>query len=131
MEDKIKVLFHNRDAAGVNYFRTQTPAMELERYHSDKFRVEINGELDFNKPETIEYLKSFHIIHYHRQLIAGTPNALKLANDLKRAGVILVMDIDDYWHLDKSHPYYSISREKKLYEEIMDNIFYLDRIFCK
>ena len=128
MEDKIKVLFHNRDAAGVNYFRTQTPAMELERYHSDKFRVEINGELDFNKPETIEYLKSFHIIHYHRQLIAGTPNALKLANDLKRAGVILVMDIDDYWHLDKSHPYYSISREKKLYEEIMDNVMLADYV---
>lgn len=128
MEDKIKVLFHNRDAAGVNYFRTQTPAMELERYHSDKIRVEINSEIDFNKVETIEYLKSFHIIHYHRQLIAGIPNALKLANELKEAGVILIMDIDDYWHLNKSHPYYSISREKKLYEEIVDNLKIADYI---
>ena len=128
MEDRIKVLFHNRDAAGVNYFRTQTPAMELERYHSDKFFVEINADLDFNKPETIEYLKSFHIIHYHRQLIPGTPNMLKLANELKAAGVILIMDIDDYWHLDKSHPYYSISREKKLYEEIVDNLKIADYI---
>jgi glycosyltransferase involved in cell wall biosynthesis len=128
MEDKIKVLFHNRDAAGVNYFRTQTPAMELERYHSDEFRVEINSEIDFNKPETIEYLKSFHIIHYHRQLIGGIPNALKLANELKAAGVTLIMDIDDYWYLDKSHPYYPISKEKKLYEEIIDNLKIADYI---
>jgi len=128
MEDKIKVLFHNRDAAGVNYFRTQTPAMELERYHSDEFRVEINADLDFNQPETVEYLKTFHIIHYHRQLVPGTPNAIRLANELKAAGVILVMDIDDYWHLDKSHPYYSISRERKLYEEIVDNLKLADYV---
>lgn len=128
MEDKIKILFHNRDAAGVNYFRTQTPAMELERNHSDKFRVEINSELDFNKPETIDYLKSFHIIHYHRQLISGIPNAVKLANELKSAGVVLIVDVDDYWYLDKSHPYYPISKEKKLHEEIIDNLAIADYV---
>jgi hypothetical protein len=122
MEDKIKILFHNRDVAGVNYFRTQTPAIQLERDHSDKFRIEFSSQLDFNDPKTIEYLKSFHIIHYHRQLIAGSPNAIKLANELKQAGVITVMDIDDYWHLDKTHPYYSISKDRRLWEEIVDNL---------
>jgi glycosyltransferase involved in cell wall biosynthesis len=102
--------------------------MELERYHSDEFRVEINSELDFGSSQTIEYLKSFHIIHYHRQLIQGTPNALKLANELKAAGVVLVVDVDDYWHLDKSHPYYSLSRDKKLYEEIVDNLKIADYV---
>ena len=128
MEDNIKVLFHNRDAAGVNYFRTQTPAMELERYHSDKFRVEINPDLDFRSSDTINYLKGFHIIHYHRQLIPGIENAIRLANELKQAGVILIMDVDDYWHLDKSHPYYSLSREQKLYEEIIDNLKLADYV---
>jgi len=128
MEDTIKILFHNRDAAGVNYFRTQTPAMELERYHSDEFRVEINPELDFNKPETMEYLKGFHVIHYHRQLIPGIENAIRLSNELKQAGVVLVMDVDDFWHLDKTHPYYSISREQKLYQEIMDNLKLADYV---
>ena len=128
MEDKIKILFYNRDAAGVNYFRTQTPAMELERYHSDDFRVEINSVLDFNDPKTIDYLKSFHIIHYHRQLIPGTVNAAKLSKELKDAGVVTIVDIDDYWHLDKSHPYYAISRDRKLYEEIVDNLALADYV---
>jgi len=126
--DKIKILFHNLDSAGVNYFRSQTPAMQLERDHSDRFRIEINPELDFNKPETIEYLKSFHIIHYHRQLVSDIPQMLKLANELKSAGVILIMDIDDYWKLDKSHPYYSIAMDKKQHEEIMDNLKIADYI---
>jgi glycosyltransferase involved in cell wall biosynthesis len=122
MDDRIKILFHNRDAAGVNYFRTNTPAVQLERDHSDKFHVEINSDLDFTKPETIEYLKSFHVIHYHRQLVSGIQNAIQLKNVLSEAGVTLVMDIDDYWHLDKTHPFYRASRDQKLYEEIIDNL---------
>ena len=49
MDDRIKILFHNRDAAGVNYFRTNTPAVQLERDHSDKFHVEINSDLDLRR----------------------------------------------------------------------------------
>ena len=49
MDGKIRILFYNLDSAGVNYFRTQTPAMELERFHSDDFYVEINPQIDFTK----------------------------------------------------------------------------------
>ena len=128
MSDQIKILFHNRDAAGVNYFRTQTPAQQLERDHSDKFRVEISQDLDLTKPETIEYLKSFHIIHYHRQLAANINDALKLSNVLKEAGVTTVVDIDDYWHLDKSHPFYRLSIERKLYQDVIDNLKIADYV---
>ena len=126
MQDKIRILFHSKDAAGVNYFRTQTPAIQLERDHSDKFYVEINPNLDFSTPEstekTVEYLKSFHIVHYHRTIVAGIPQMLKLANELKSAGVTLIADIDDYWLLDKSHPFYLTSIESKMHEDIMDNL---------
>ena len=122
MDDRIKVLFHNKDAAGVNYFRTNTPAIQLERDHSDKFHVEINSDLDFNDPTVVEYLKSFHIINYHRQLVGGVDNMIRLKNELSAAGVILVMDIDDYWHLDKTHPFYRASIDQKLHQDIVDNI---------
>lgn len=129
MSDQIKILFHNRDIAGVNYFRTQTPAQQLEKDYSDKFRVEINQELDFNNPNTIDYLKSFHIIHYHRQLIGGDINtAIRLANELKNAGVTLIVDIDDYWVLDKSHPYYKLSNDNKLHLDIIDNLKIADYV---
>ena len=128
MTDKIKVLFFNRDVAGVNYFRTSTPAQQLERDHSDKFRVEINPDLDLTKPETIEYLKSFHIIHYHRQLAGDTNQEIQLANLLREAGVTLVCDIDDYWELDKTHPFYILSRDQKMNERIIDSLKIADFI---
>ena len=129
MEDKIKVLFYNLDGAGVNYFRTQTPAMELEKNHSDKFHVEINPQIDFNKPEeTLEYLKSFHIIHYHRQFLPDSRQMFKLAQDLRNSGTVLVLDIDDYWYLHPKHPYYQIAKDKKMHIPIMENLKIADYI---
>lgn len=128
MNEKIRILFHNMDGAGVNYFRTQTPAIELEKNHSDKFYVEISPSLDFNNPETINYLKSFNIIHYHRQILPDVNEMLRLAMELKEAGVVLVMDIDDYWYLPKKHPYYEISKANKLHLTIMDNLKIADYV---
>lgn len=128
MEDKIKILFNNRDGAGVNYFRTLTPATELERNHSEQFHVDINPDLDFNDPNIIEYLKSYHIIHYHRQLAPDVPTMMKVKNALKDSSTLLVMDIDDYWHLNKKHPYYDLSIQQKLHLDIIDNLKIADYV---
>jgi glycosyltransferase involved in cell wall biosynthesis len=128
MEDKIKILFNNRDGAGVNYFRTLTPAMELERNHSDQFHVDINPDLNFNDKGIVDYLKSYHIIHFHRQLAPDVPTMMKIKNELTNSGTILVMDIDDYWFLNRKHPYYDLSVEQKLHLEIIDNIKIADYV---
>ena len=128
MDGKIRILFYNLDGAGVNYFRTLTPAMELERNHSDDFYVEINPQLDFNDPKIIDYLKTFHIIHYHRQFLNDPKQMVGLAKVLKDAGTILIVDIDDYWHLHKDHPFYSLSMEKKMYQPIMENLRIADYV---
>lgn len=122
MDGKIRILFYNLDSAGVNYFRTLTPAMEIERNHSDEFYVEINPEIDWNDPNIVEYLKSFHIIHYHRQFLSDTNQMFKLKEELQKSGTILIVDIDDYWKLHKKHPFYALSLERKLYEPILDNL---------
>ena len=128
MNDKIRILFYNLDGAGVNYFRTQTPAMELERNHSDEFYVEINPQLDFNDPNIIEYLKSFDIIHYHRQFLNDTTQMIRLARELKNAGTTLIMDIDDYWKLHRLHPFYNVSKEQNLHQPIIDNMKIADYV---
>lgn len=128
MSDKIKVLFYNLDGAGVNYFRTLTPAMELERNHSDEFHVEINPSLDFNDPNTIEYLKTFDIIHYHRQLIPDIRQMYKLVEELKSSGTVLMVDVDDYWLLHNKHPFYQMSVQKKSYVPIIQNLQLCDYI---
>jgi glycosyltransferase involved in cell wall biosynthesis len=128
---KIKILFVNYDIAGVNYFRTQTPAVKLDQNHSDKFQVTIDPNMDFS-PEgyatTIEYLKTFDIIHYHRTLHGEPYMMKKIANELKSAGVTLVADIDDYWELDKTHPMYHFSREGKTHLAIIDSLKQADYI---
>ena len=128
MDGKIRILFYNLDGAGVNYFRTQTPAQELERNHSDEFYVEINPQLDFNDPNVVEYLKSFHIIHYHRQFLGETAQMIKLAEELKKAGTTLIVDIDDYWKLHRLHPFYAMSLEKKLDVPIKENLQIADYV---
>jgi len=128
MEGKIRILFYNLDGAGVNYFRTLTPAQELERNHGDEFFVEINPQLDFNDPNIIDYLKTFHIIHYHRQFLGDIRQMLKLAQELRKSGTILIVDIDDYWVLPKHHPFYQMSLERKLHIPIIENLKIADYV---
>jgi hypothetical protein len=128
MDGKIRILFYNLDGAGVNYFRTLTPAMEIERNHSDEFYVEINPQINFNDPAFVDYLKTFHIIHYHRQFLGDSKQMLNLANELKKSGTILIVDIDDYWNLHPKHPFYPMSLEKKLYIPILENLKIADYV---
>ncbi|MFW6219957.1 MAG: glycosyltransferase [bacterium] len=128
MNGKIKVLFYNLDQAGVQYFRSQTPAMELEKMYGEDFHVEFNQQIDFNDPEVIEYLKSFHIIHYHRQLHPNVNEMMKIAKILKENGTTLIMDVDDYWYLHKKHPLYSMSIEKQMHVSIIQNLKIADYV---
>jgi len=128
MDGKIRILFYNLDGAGVNYFRTQTPAQELERNHSDEFYVEINPQIDFNDPKFFDYLKTFHIIHYHRQFLGETAQMLKLAEELRKSGTILIVDIDDYWKLHRLHPFYNMSKEKQMHVPIIENLKIADYV---
>ena len=123
---KIKILFLNRDSAGVNYFRTQTPAVELERIYGDEFEVDIDADVDFKNPETFEKLKKYNIIHYHGRLV----DDIRQMSNIKRQlpDIKFVMDIDDYWVLDKKHPLYSMSVEHKLATLAIENLKLADYI---
>lgn len=120
--NKIRILFYNKDIAGVNYFRTETPAIALEKYYSDKFEIEINSNIDFNDPNVINYLRTFNIINYHREFHPDPNVMLRLVKELEMFGVKFVVDIDDYWQLDKNHPLFGLAKEQKIAEKITDNL---------
>jgi len=127
--EKIKILFYNKDVAGVNYYRTLTPAMQLERDHSDRFQVEINPDVNFeNYADALRYLKTFQIIHYHRYILPSMTAMINLVRELRANGTVLVMDIDDYWLLDKSHPFYPTAIKNKLHVDIIDNLKLADYV---
>ncbi len=128
---KIKILFQNFDGAGVNFFRTQSPAIKLNANHSDKFFIDINPHVDLSQEhynETIEYLKGYNIIHYHRTLHQDLSVMKRVSDELRKNGTILVADIDDYWDLDKSHPMYSTSQSNKLGFQIIESLKMADYI---
>ena len=126
---KIKILFFNRDAAGVNYYRTLTPAQQLERDHNEDFDVEINPDVDLSDiNKAFEYLKDFQIIHYHRSLLNDINKSAQLVSKLKKNGTIMIVDVDDYWLLHHTHPFYQQSKESKMHFEIIDNLKMADYV---
>jgi glycosyltransferase involved in cell wall biosynthesis len=129
MNEKIRILFFNKDIAGVGYWRTLTPAMQLDQDHSDKFEVEINPDINFDDFDgMLAYLKTFNIIHYHRFIHPTINQTVQLARELRKNGTVLIMDIDDYWHLHETHPMYFLSKERKMHLEIIDNLKIADYI---
>jgi len=127
--EKIKILFYNKDVAGVNYYRTLTPAMQLERDHSSDFQIEINSDINLNDFEgALAYLKTFQIIHFHRTIVPSVNGMIKLVQELRANGTILIMDIDDYWLLDKTHPMYPTAFKNKMHLDIIDNLKLADYV---
>jgi glycosyltransferase involved in cell wall biosynthesis len=115
---KKRILFYVKNTGGISYYRMQTPAIELERIdNSENFHVEIISKLDFSDPNTLNYLKEFDIIHYHRQLVNDERVMLSIMNELRSSGVKLIVDIDDYWELNKEHPLYEQSKRLN-YKEV-------------
>lgn len=112
MKDKIKVLMFPSDNAGVGHYRQIWPAQQIESAYGDEFFVEIN--LDH---QDVEYYKQFDIIHFHRQM-GPYENLTSLVSELRKSGVITVMDIDDYWMPSKTHPMYVAAMNEKLPEKI-------------
>ena len=65
----------------------------------------------------INYYKQFDIIHFHRQL--GPYEQMdSLIKELRKSGVTVIMDIDDYWVPPKTHPMYLAAMNEKLPEKI-------------
>jgi glycosyltransferase involved in cell wall biosynthesis len=115
MSKKIKVLAYTPDGAGVSYHRTEMPHIKLSELYSDEFDVEINKNVNWND---LNYLSKFQIIHFHRTLVDFSLME-EYTNKLKSMGIKLVVDIDDFWELDKTHPSYHLIKEEKLAEKII------------
>lgn len=127
--DKIKLLFFNRDKGGVNYFRTETPAIQLKYKYSDIFDIELKNEILGKDVDTIfNELKGYDIIHYHRTFVTSLDINLQLINMLKNNGTKLIVDIDDYWILDKTHPLYTYSIETNLKDIAIQNLINADYV---
>jgi len=118
MSKKIKILVVPSDRTGVSYFRSTKPNLHLEKLYPDEFHVDIEYEPKLNDDE---WLKQYDLVHYHRTL--GDYGQMEsLLAKLKSLGITTVMDLDDYWLPDRTHPAYHIVKNGDLDKKITNNL---------
>ncbi len=121
---KTSILFYNPDQAGVGYYRTLMPALRLQRDYPEEFQVEINQNVDWNN---LEYLKKFQIIHGHRTL-CDYQHMPYLMAALRKEGIKVVLDIDDFWEVHEQHPVRNIVKVEGLAEKLRANLRLADYV---
>jgi glycosyltransferase involved in cell wall biosynthesis len=119
MKEKINVLVLPSDKTGVGKFRSVDPHVFLQNLYSDDFHVDIDYEPKINN---IEYWKKYQIVHAHRTIGQDYNTSPQLIEWLKSMGIIVIVDLDDYWLPTIDHPIHSIIVQHKIDEKIKNNL---------
>jgi glycosyltransferase involved in cell wall biosynthesis len=116
---KINVLVVPSDRFGVGKFRSVDPHTMLQKLYGDDFHVDIDYEPNIRD---INYWKKYQIVHVHRNIGQTYEETPKLIEWLKLNGIIVIVDIDDYWLPTKEHPIHQLIIQNKVHQKIMDNL---------
>jgi glycosyltransferase involved in cell wall biosynthesis len=119
MKEKINVLVLPSDKTGVGKFRSIDPHVFLQNLYPDDFHVDIDYEPQINN---IEYWRKYQIVHAHRTVGQDYNMAPQLIEWLKSIGIIIIVDLDDYWLPTVEHPIHSIIVQHKIDEKIKNNL---------
>jgi len=136
--NQIKVLVVPSDRSGVSKFRSVDPHLKLQELFPKDFFIDIvTAGTDGINWNDVNYLKQFQIVHFHRtvnDIINGQlqpvygEQAKKVFDKLKSMGIILIMDLDDYWMPTIDHPAYHLLKNSKIDEQIKGNIKMVDYV---
>jgi glycosyltransferase involved in cell wall biosynthesis len=116
---KINVLVLPSDKSGVGKFRSVDPHVMLQNMYPEDFHIDIDYE-----PKVMDqnYWKKYQIVHVHRNIGQTYEETPKLIEWLKSNGIIVIVDIDDYWLPTKEHPIHQLIIQNKIHQKIMDNL---------
>lgn len=116
---KINVLVLPSDTTGVGKFRSVDPHVMLQNMYPDDFHVDINYNPNIND---INFWKKYQIVHIHRNIGQSYEQTPTIINFLKSLGIVVVVDLDDYWLPGKEHPIHQLILQDKIHEKIMANL---------
>ena len=116
---KIKVLVLPSDTTGVGKFRSVDPHVMLQNMYPDDFHVDIDYNPQINN---VNFWKQYQIVHIHRNIGANYDQTPTLMKFLKSLGIVVIVDLDDYWLPGKEHPIHTLIVQDKIHEKIMANL---------
>jgi len=119
MSNKINVLVLPSDKSGVGKFRSVDPHIHLQNLYPNDFHIDIDYEPKVND---YNYWKKYQIVHAHRNIGQNYENTPQLIRMLRQNGIIVIIDIDDYWLPTKEHPIHQLIVTNKIHEKIISNI---------
>lgn len=109
------LLITSKKLTGLNYHRQLVPFMGLEK----DFDIKVCDEWD--SEVTDEFLKNFNCVSFLRNInLSGQTK--KIAERIHKLGLKIHFDIDDYWKLPSSHPFYKNYAEQKVGEQTIEAI---------
>lgn len=111
---KIKVLAISPDSFGVGKFRIMDPY----KYIGDHFMDEVHVDLSYNVANVDDNFDGYDVVVLH-SFIHQLPHEenVKRINWLKNRGVKVIVDIDDFWSVDQTHPMFHKIRLDKIPEK--------------
>jgi glycosyltransferase involved in cell wall biosynthesis len=115
--EKINVLAIASDTSGVSKFRTVDPHVKLQNMYPNEFHVDIEYSVDTTN---INFWKKYQIIHFHRNIGNDYESCPEFIKYLQSIGIVVIMDIDDYWLPTKEHPIHQLIVENKMHKKIVD-----------
>jgi glycosyltransferase involved in cell wall biosynthesis len=99
---KIRILAIPSDQYGVGKFRIMGPYTHLQENYGDDFHIDIKYNVEDNDSE----FDNYDVVVLHSFIHNKVPfeKNIERIDWLKKKGVIVVCDIDDYWEPDHRHP---------------------------
>lgn len=119
MSNKIKVLVLPSDKTGVGKFRSIDPHVHLQNLYPNDFQIDIDYEPKIND---INYWKKYQIVHVHRNIGNRYDATPQIIESLKSLGIVVIVDLDDYWLPTIEHPIHTLIVQNKIHEMIIKNL---------
>jgi glycosyltransferase involved in cell wall biosynthesis len=91
----------------------------LQNLYSEDFHIDIDYQ---PKTDDDKYWDQYQIVHFHRNIGNDYENTPLLIEKLKSKGIVVIMDIDDYWLPTKEHPIHQLILNNKIHEKIVANM---------
>jgi len=113
--EKIKVLVLPSDKSGVGKYRSVDPHVKLQALYPEDFHVTIDYSPNVGN---INYWKDYQIVHAHRAILNDFDRTPSIIEQLKALGIVVIIDIDDYWAPGYEHPLHALIVQENLGKKI-------------